>query len=427
MKHTLLAALSVAAVTAHAQTYFYIDQITVSPPAPTPQDNITIALSGGLSSTGAYVVSASASVTGTTVTLDVVAADPGGFTVIVPHTEQIPIGPLPSGSYTIVINGTFVGDFAPQPEHSFIVSGGPLATACDSLDLLGVQWSPFNAGHIEVMVANGSSDLFNYPAFVLLDDQGDTLAVEQPNYFGIGGGPQIHTLVVHPGGQVPAGPFQATLHLWTYFFDTLACELPVTVDLCPTVPCVPVQVHLGNFGGASVSGLFDWNVLDTGGNAVASGVLELGTPQFDTATVCLPPGEYVLAMVQPQPMGGQLQYGVNAGPLGSSILSEPFLAGGAVNELPFTLYGECINPGQSIPAPPEARGLHVHQEAGRLIVSAGAPMGQVELVDVQGRSCARVREGGTRAVFEVGALASGVFLVRAGVGDTMLTRRVIVP
>ncbi|HQW86698.1 MAG TPA: hypothetical protein PLH93_05905, partial [Flavobacteriales bacterium] len=129
MKHILLAALSVATLNVHAQTFFYVDHITVAPATPAPQDNITIALSGGLASTGAYVVSASATVTGNTVSLNVVAADPGGFTVIVPHTEQIPVGPLPAGTYSIVINGTFVGDFAPQPEHVFVVAGGGLLPA----------------------------------------------------------------------------------------------------------------------------------------------------------------------------------------------------------------------------------------------------------------------------------------------------------
>lgn len=415
------------ACAAQAQTYFYIDQITVSPTAPTPQDNITISLSGGLSSTGAYVVSASASVSGGTVTLDVVAADPGGFTVIVPHTELIPLGPLPSGTYTIVINGTFVGDFAPQPEHTFVVSGGSLSTACDSLDVLGVQWSPFDTDLIEVMVSNGSSDLFSYPAFVLLDDQGDTLAVEQPNFFGIGGGPQIHTLTVHPGAQVPSDPFQATLHLWTWFFDSLSCVLPVNVDLCPPAPCAPVHVHLGNFGGAVVTGLFDWDLLDDGGNTVFTGTLELGVQEFDTATVCLPPGSYTLSMVQPQPVGGQLQYGVSAGPMGTSTVSEPFVSGGAVNELPFALYEACINTGQSVGAPSAGQDITVQQQAGWVAVSASVPLGLVELLDMRGRLCAQVREAVTRCVLTTQGSAPGVYLVRV-VGDGRVrTRRVVIP
>ncbi|MBL8009516.1 MAG: hypothetical protein JNJ64_02825 [Flavobacteriales bacterium] len=427
MKHILFAALSVATLVVRAQTYFYVDHITVVPGTPTPQDNITISLSGGLASTGAYVVSASASVTGNTVTLNVVAADPGGFTVIVPHTEQIPVGPLPAGTYTIVINGTFVGDFAPQPEHTFVVSGGGQLPACDSLDVISVHWAPFDPGTVEVMVSNGSSELFDYPAFVLLDDQGDTLAMEQPVFFGIGGGPQIHALTVHPLAQVPASPFTATLHLWTSFFDSLACELPVNVDLCPPGPCVPVQVHLGNFGGAIVTGLFDWNLLDGGGNTVFSGTLELGALEFDSATVCLPPGSYTLTMVQPQPVGGQLVYGVSAGPLGLSTVSESFVSGGTVNELPFTLYEACINAGQSVGEAPAGDELNVYQEGGRVVVSSAEPLGVVELLDMRGRSCAQVPAGGTRCVLTTDGVAAGVFLVRV-VGDgTVRTRRVVVP
>lgn len=427
MKHILLAALSVATLNVHAQTFFYVDHITVAPATPAPQDNITIALSGGLASTGAYVVSASATVTGNTVSLNVVAADPGGFTVIVPHTEQIPVGPLPAGTYSIVINGTFVGDFAPQPEHVFVVAGGGLLPACDSLDIQSVQWAPFDPGALEVLVSNGSSELFNYPAFVLLDDQGDTLAVEQTNYFGIGAGAQIHTLAVHPLAQVPAAPFPATLHLWTWFYDSLACELPVNVDLCPPGPCVPVQVHLGNFGGALVTGLFDWNLLDGGGNTVFSGTLELGAVDLDSAAVCLPPGTYSLTMVQPQPVGGQLQYGVSAGPLGTSTLSEPFVSGGTVNELPFTLYEACISTGQSVAYPHTGDELNVHQEVGRVVVSAPEPLGLVELLDMRGRLCAQVPEAGTRCVLTTDGVSAGVHLVRVVGHGVVRTQRVVIP
>ena len=43
--------LLAATVAAHAQTYFYIDVIQVQPLQPTPADDVSIHLAGGLSST----------------------------------------------------------------------------------------------------------------------------------------------------------------------------------------------------------------------------------------------------------------------------------------------------------------------------------------------------------------------------------------
>ncbi|MBV6404740.1 MAG: hypothetical protein IT228_07130 [Flavobacteriales bacterium] len=409
-----LTALSLAtSLAGMAQTYFYIDHLAVLPANPTPQDNITIALSGGLSSSGAYVVSATASAVGNIVTIQVVAADPGGLAVIVPHTEQVLVGPLPAGTYTIVIDGTFASDFAPQPEHTFIVAGGTAATGCDSLDLFPLQWAPFDTGRIDVVVANPGGAFFNYPTFVLLDGQGDTLAVEVPNYFGIGTAPQVHALALHPGTSMPPGPFQASLHLWTYFFDTLACEWPLIVDLCPADPCVPVSVHLGNFGGAMVNGSIAWGLEDGGGNAVASGNLVLGALQADSATVCLPPGAYTLTMTHPTPLGGQLQYGVSAGAPGTSTLAEPFLSGGTVNTLPFTLFGACVNGSQSVRDAGADQGLVVVVEQGRLSVRASGPVGLLSLFDAQGRLCARVRPVGTASPVMLDPDAPGLYLVQA--------------
>lgn len=104
------------------QTYFYINSITVNPASPTTDDEITISLQGDLSSTGAYIISSSATQEGSSIQVNIAAADPGGFTVLVGHTEEIVVGQLAAGSYTIVVNGTNVWDMAPQPQHLFTVT-----------------------------------------------------------------------------------------------------------------------------------------------------------------------------------------------------------------------------------------------------------------------------------------------------------------
>ena len=105
----LLAAFAITAIV-RAQTYFYINEIAVNPQPATEADNISIDLIGGLSSTGASVLSASADVVGSIVTISITAIDVGGLAVIVPHTETLQLNQLPAGTYTIAINGVNVAE-----------------------------------------------------------------------------------------------------------------------------------------------------------------------------------------------------------------------------------------------------------------------------------------------------------------------------
>ena len=75
MMRTLLTPLLLLAATvaAHAQTYFYIDEIAVQPAQPTTGDLIQLQLIGGLAGTGVYIVSADAEVVGPNVTVNIVA------------------------------------------------------------------------------------------------------------------------------------------------------------------------------------------------------------------------------------------------------------------------------------------------------------------------------------------------------------------
>lgn len=137
MRKLLLPLLLCLPFLACAQTYFYINTITVDPTAPTVNDVVTISLHGDLSSTGAYIVSSNANVFGTDVYVSIVAADPGGFTVLVPHTVNLTLGMLPAGTYTIVMDSTVgVWDMASQSEHVFVVSGSNSVPSLENDGLL---------------------------------------------------------------------------------------------------------------------------------------------------------------------------------------------------------------------------------------------------------------------------------------------------
>jgi len=54
----------------------------------------------------------------------------------------------------------------------------------------------------------------------------DTIAIETVNYFGIGSGPQTHTMnLVAPLNL----PFTGFLNLYTSFYDSIACSFPIAI------------------------------------------------------------------------------------------------------------------------------------------------------------------------------------------------------
>lgn len=408
MRLALLLAVLSTSLTLAAQTYFYVDNIVVSPQSPTTADNISISLVGGLSSSGAYVVNASASIVGSSVELTVNCADPGGLAVIVPHTEVIPIGQLPAGTYTISLNGTGLGDFAPAPEHVFSVVGG--GNACDSLLIDEIQFGAFDDSTVQVTVRNFSSTLFDYPGFILLDDNGDTVAIESVDYFGIGLGPQLHTLSIVPDFDPVAGNFVGSLQLWTGFYTAQACSFPVDQDLCPPGPCAPFTLSIANMGGAMVNSTFDWEVLDSLGNTtLASGQLTLGGAQMDTVNLCLPPGMYLLEMTQPAPSGGQLFMGATDQPYGAPSISQPFVQG-TTNTMALPFYPLCADLANAIASTPEP-GVAVMVRYNELLLSGPAPLGDILIIDMQGRVLLNDRSGSSTHSLDISGLASGPYLV----------------
>lgn len=411
MRLSLLLAGLFTSLSLTAQTYFYVDNIIVSPTAPTASDNISVSLAGGLSSSGAYIVNASASIVGSSVELTVNCADPGGLAVIVPHTEVIPIGQLPAGTYSISVNGAGLGDFAPAPEHVFTVSGG--GSPCDSLLIVELQYGAFNDSTVNVTVENYSSTLFDYPGFVLLDDNGDTVAIETVNYFGIGVGPQLHTLVLVPGATLPAGNFIGTLELWTGFYTAHACTFPVDHDLCPPGSCAPFTVSIANMGGAMVNSTFDWEVLDSLGiTSLAAGQLTLGMAQMDTANLCLPPGMYLLEMSQPAPSGGQLFMGAADLPYGAPTISQAF-AQGATNTMALPFYPLCSDLSNSVPDDAPSTKLTLVLHGNQLGISSATPLGRLVLFDMQGRTLVSAETNRAVHSLDIGGLAAGAYVISA--------------
>ena len=413
MRLFLLTSLLLVAFSARAQTYFYINTIQVQPGQPSDQDQVSLALMGDLSSSGAYIVSSSATVSGSTVTLDVVAADPGGLAVLVPHTETVLVGQLPAGTYAVQVNGTFVADLAPPGQHSFMVTGA-MGSPCDSVDVLDVSYHPFDPDRLLLTSFNGSMALFPYPGFILLDANDDTLGIEPVDYFGLAG-TTVHDLNVHPQAVLPQGPFSGTAELWVGFGDSLACSFGLSDELCPDTTCTPLTLSLGNFGGMLVSAVFDWQLLDAQQVAVASGTLELDNmTQDDTAVVCLPPGSYNWTMSTAGFPGGQLYMGIMEGGQGPDT-SMTFQQG-VVNTMPFSVYEDCpgtIN-GQVDRAVPRMLQVIPHDGMLEVFTGDGSPVGNFYILDLSGRWLAQGRFARPSGSIDVSHLPSGAYVLRTG-------------
>tara|TARA_B100000674_G_C37619667_1_gene813696 strand:+ start:24 stop:584 length:561 start_codon:yes stop_codon:yes gene_type:complete len=98
---------------------------------------------------------------------------------------------------------------------------------CDSILITNFDYTPDSLNRISLFAANANMDLISYPGFVVLNHLGDTMAKETVNYFGIGFFPQQHFLEVY---QPITNPFAGTIELHSWFYDSLRCVFPFTLD-----------------------------------------------------------------------------------------------------------------------------------------------------------------------------------------------------
>lgn len=237
------------------------------------------------------------------------------------------------------------------------------------------------------------------------------------NFFGIGG-ESVHTLSIPAGTDMPASPFDGTLQLWTGFFSELACSWPMELELCPPDSCSPLLVQLANFGGANTEGTFTYSVL-SGGIATASGSLTLTSgQQVDQDTVCLPPGDHVLRITPQQgPVAGQPVFGVAGTQDGINGPSQA-VDGAGQQELAFTFLGPCADGVQSVPVQDQA-GLMLSTEVGEvtLVRSDGKPLGQLRVIDPQGRAVLVVHAPQGLHRFRTAGWAAGAYILHVSSPD----------
>ena len=98
------------------------------------------------------------------------------------------------------------------------------AQTCELLTLDGVWLDPFNNQQINVLCSNESWDeIYSYPSWLMRDLEGNVIAEEQVEYFGISGA-SFHRMVPTNPWPDNADSMPVTMELWTGFGEALACS-----------------------------------------------------------------------------------------------------------------------------------------------------------------------------------------------------------
>lgn len=301
-----------------------------------------------------------------------------------------------------------------QPILALTVGCLPLLTCaqdlCDSVEVNSVHWSPFDPTYVDVEVNNFSGHCLDYPAWILFNDQGDTLAKETTNSFCV---MQRHQMLRLPNAVIPDGAFTGRLELWTGFFTELICTYEDTFNLCPTTFCTNLWVTMYNWG-QPIVGTFNWTVLDSSGTGVAAGQLELGAFQSnDTATVCLAPGNYVLDLVAIGQTNAFTDFGMSVVGGWLPEMVSTFVPG-QQNQLPFSVYEHCVEVANAIAEPGATESLLIVQTGDQLILSRpdGGRIGNMVLTDVTGRIVLRSTGAGNSISIATDRLSTGVAVIR---------------
>ncbi len=287
---------------------------------------------------------------------------------------------------------------------------------CDSLDVVSVQYSPFTDTLIVVSVENNNlNEIFDYPGFVLITDNGDTLAKETVNYFGIGQ-QSMHYLSVRPGVVAPLEEFNGVLQLHTGFYAELACEWQLDRSFCTATDCDSIYLTFENYGGALVLGDFAWSLLDSNANVIESGTftMEAQEQHWDKG-FCLPKGSYSYTlMALGQPSGGGPTMTVSTAPLYGAPVIQQYFNWNTGNVLDIPLYLHCKNatgPNAIGSGPTDLSEIRVIRDGGRTMLQYNGSMSSVEIFGHDGRLVGTFSANGSGFVVP-SSLANGVYLLR---------------
>ncbi|MCF8464688.1 MAG: T9SS type A sorting domain-containing protein [Flavobacteriales bacterium] len=302
-------------------------------------------------------------------------------------------------------------------------------TACDSLDIISVQYSPFTDSVIVVSVENNNTEIiFDYPGFVLIDNNGDTLAKETVNYFGIGQ-QSVHSLTVRPGVQNPLENFVGVLQLYTGFFSDFACEWQLNEPLCSTNECDSLILAFENWGGALVLGDFAWSLLDSADVVIESGTFSMEAQgQHWEERFCLPKGMYSYTLIAlGEPTGGGPTMTASAGVWYNSPTIQQYFSwfdnDSSTLEIPLFMNCFGVQPPNGIEEQ-ETENIEIVRNGNSLSVRSEKQMQQIELYAVDGKLMGTYAPKSNLILLPT-ELPHGLYFVRVKTPDGWVTQKFV--
>lgn len=258
--------------------------------------------------------------------------------------------------------------------------------SCDNLQLDDVRYHAFSDTLINVYCSNwNQTEIFSYPGFLLRNANGDSVAAETVNYFGIGNA-HVASMRIVDGATFENNLISGTLELWTGFYDALACTYAIDESLCPTDDCNSLSLSIVNMGGALTNGFFNYTISTVNGGTILEGQMMLDDDHQDsTITLCLPNGHYSLTIESVAgTMAGQPWATLTeVGPFNSPALQVP-LPHEMTTVMDVPLYTACTTQ-----IPNSVAQLHVANAVFTLLPDGIAVdatgSGQLSIVDMKGR------------------------------------------
>ena len=299
---------------------------------------------------------------------------------------------------------------------------------CDGLEIQSLSYTAFNDTSIIIHITNSGSEGFSYPGFILINNVGDTFAMESVNFFGIGL-ESIHTLQIRPGVLDPSDVFNGSLELHTNFYDSLWCSWPIIQSFCPPEKCANMIVGMQNWGGALVTGDFEYSLNDLNGVQLETGIYTMiDTIQYWQDTLCVNPGNYsytVNALDIPSGGGPVITIAQSGGFLSPMITENFDWYNGTSIDVPFYLQCETTEP-NSIPNQVDSEHFRLLSSENQIIAASDFKMASIGIYNMTGQLVKEVAISNSATLIS-NNLRTGVYVarVRFSSGKTGMKKFVI--
>jgi hypothetical protein len=299
---------------------------------------------------------------------------------------------------------------------------------CDELNLVSIGYSPFTDTVIVVSVENNNAtEIFDYPGFVLIHTNGDTVAREGVNYFGIGA-QSVHTLQVSLGAHNPIENFNGVLQLYSGFYNDFECEWQLNETLCTENECDSMILAFENYGGALVLGDFAWSLLDSTEAVLESGTFTMEAQgQYWEKRMCLPKGMYSYTLeALGQPTGGGPTMTASTSPWYLAPIIQQDFDWNAENVMEIPFYLHCIAPEEPnrVEAAERESGFIVSRTEGQVVIEHTEVMQTVEIIGLDGKLIASFNP--KQSAFTIpSTLKAGICLISVRTEDGISTIKVV--